>query len=99
MKGNMFWFRLIIKSVPASQRLWKKPVALWSQPWVIPYLSSSSSCSYCPRFRPPALYDDLKENNVRGYNDMTNRMNAIRSSYKAGGLNLGQYEHDDDDDK
>ena len=46
-----------------------------------------------------SLKDDLKENNIRGYNDMTNRMNAIRSSYKAGGLNLGQYEHDDDDDK
>ena len=46
-----------------------------------------------------SLKDDLKENNVRGYNDMTNRMNAIRSSYKAGGLNLGQYEHEDDDQK
>ena len=46
-----------------------------------------------------SLKGDLRENNVRGYNDMTNRMNAIRSSYKAGGLNLGQYEHEDDDQK
>lgn len=46
-----------------------------------------------------SLKDDLKKDNVRGYSDMTNRMNAIRSSYKAGGLNLGQYEHVDDDQK
>ncbi len=42
-----------------------------------------------------SLRADLKENNLKEYNDMTNRMNAIRSSYKAGGLNLGQYEHED----
>ncbi|MEM0156742.1 MAG: hypothetical protein QXN26_01585 [Thermoplasmataceae archaeon] len=46
-----------------------------------------------------SLRADLKENNLREYNDMTNRMNAIRSSYKAGGLNLGQYEHEDNEQR
>lgn len=46
-----------------------------------------------------SLKNDLKENKVRGYKDLTNRMNATRSSYMVGGLKLGQYGPEDDANK
>jgi len=42
---------------------------------------------------------DLRRENSDGYRRINNRLSAMRSSYRAGGLNLGQYDFEDDERK